>query len=214
MKNAYPVSADLSAFLSAAFSTRTGLTIGSFDLATAVVAGIDRFETETGRVMLATGTSARSFDPPTGGRQVLDLGEDLAAITSVVAQGVTQVALSDYRALPQNAPARGRPYNRLQLTQRYYAPLYPGLWNSVVVTGNWGFSATGIAEDAWLAMVAAGALWLLPEIVTQTTGGMTSWTEASVTEQYGPKPFDALREQWDGLFERARDRYRRVEVGF
>lgn len=213
MKSTYPSAADLSAFLDGAFHTQAQLDLSSFDLATAAQAGTLRFERETGRVMLATASSARTFDPPVGGQSMLNLGEELAEVVTVTAQGTTQVALTDYRLLPQNAGARGRPYNLLQLNQRFYPPIYPALWNSVVVTGYWGYSRTGIGEDAWMAMLAAGALWLLPEIVTQVAGGAISVSEADMTESYGAKPFDFLREQWDMLFDRALARWRRVTVG-
>lgn len=206
--NAYPVTADLAAYL-----TQTNLDVTGIDFGNAIATGIARFERETGRRFLAPGgVSTRTFDPPLGTTRQMDLRDDLCTITSVTGQGVALVRDADYRLLPQDAAPRGLPWNRIELATRYYSPLLPNVWGGIAVTGTWAYGTT-IPDDAWEAMIAAGALDRLPQLILLWVGGLISWTEADTTESYGPKPFDWLREQWTGMYESAAARYRRVTVG-
>jgi hypothetical protein len=206
--SAYPLAADLTAFL-----TEAGLTTTGIDVTNGIAAGIAAFERACGRRFLSTVDAARTFDPPIGGKGILDLRADLASITSVVAASVTQVAGTDYRALPQDAASEGKPYNRLEFAGRWYAPLSFGSYGSVVITGKWAYSATAIPDDAWTAMLAAGAIERLPQITTYLTGGLIEWTEEA-HERYGEKPLAFLREGWQAQVDAAVARYRRVTVGF
>src|SRR5205085_3894833 len=99
--------------------------------------------------------ATRVYDPP-GFRgslfrgNCLDLGPwgDLARLDSVIYQPTRQnpqtlVAGTDYRPMPANALARGRPYTYLEVQPHWWSPVPPTLWNSatwgsMVVTGLWG----------------------------------------------------------------------------
>lgn len=206
---AYPTGPDLTAFL-----TETGIDLGTIDVTNGIAAGIAAFERAVGRKMLDTGAAtARTFDPPLGPKGVLDLKADLASVSSVTVAGTTQVAGTDYRALPQDGPASGKPYNRLEFAARWYAPLSFGSCGSVVVTGVWAYSATTIPDDAWTAMLAGGALERLPQLITYRTGGMVEWEEQA-KERYGEKPLAHLTAGWQAQFDSAVARYRRVTAGF
>jgi hypothetical protein len=184
----------------------------SMELANAVSAGVGRFEREASRLMLAGAATTRTFDPPQNYGAILNLRDDLVNISSVSYQGATQVNLSDYQALPQDAPAKGQPYNRLRFSKNWWAPFTVSQWGSIAVNGQWGYGLT-IPDDAWKAMLTAAALERLPMIVSFITGGLLAWKEADVSETYGVKPYLFLNDYWTSIYTAAVARYRRVEVG-
>ncbi len=209
----YPTGAALTTFLSA-----SGLTTTSLDVDTAVLAGIADFERATGRKFYSATRTARTFDPPTDMRAMLDLKWDLASDDAVaavvVSYGVTKTANTDYRFQPRDAAGDGVPYNRLELRGRW---LFPHDWDdndAISITGTWAYSAIGIAPDAYRAMLAASALDLLPQIAYAFTKGLVTWSEAGVSESYGQDPFSGLRQVWMELVSKSTLRHRRVTVGF
>lgn len=202
-RNQYPSGADLLAFLqtagfSSAISTDVAFLGGDLELF--AVAGWRAFNHQAGRTMLAV-SGARSFDRPGGVRGVIDLGDDLATGTitapTLTDLGTALVANTDYVLEPLDAPGRGMPYNRLRFWRR--------VWNisttiapPITVTGSWGFGVT-IPEDAWLGMLALGALAMFPLIQQARTQGFASWREADMDEAYGPMPLAGLKAGWEML---------------
>lgn len=215
--NAYPTNADLEAFLLEAgldtLLAAVGSSISDLDLVSAIDTGIETFERETGRVMLALADSIRHFDAPVGPRGMIDLKRDLAAVTTVTFQGVTQVQGTDYRLLPIDRDLDNRPWDRVQFLVIWPRPSYWALNSSVAITGRWGYSATAIPGDAWNAMLAAAALSRLPMFTTLRFKGFVRWQEADMMEDYGAKPFQYLLDEWQALLDQALMRYRRVTVG-
>ena len=65
----------------------------------------------------------------------------------------------------------------------------------ITVVGSWGYGAT-IPDDAWLAMLAAAGVYLHPYIAQLESGGLEMWSEADVTERYGPNPLGSLLTNW------------------
>src|SRR5688572_10832271 len=107
-KNAYPTTAEVQALLA-----RAGYTAGATEASDAVLAAVDEFERRTGRKMIAEGSDrTRRYDPPADGW--LDLGHDLAALTTVVwaPQGGTPETLvqnTDFWLESYNDPADAEP---------------------------------------------------------------------------------------------------------
>lgn len=218
----YPTGEDLEAFLVAAgFSVTEDL--ADVDLELFAAAGWQAFNRESGRTMLAV-SGTRSFYRPEGPRGELDLGEDLASgvVPSLTDDGTALTVNEDYVFLPLDAPGRGLPYNRL----RFWRVWPTSRWTIeplIVVTGSWGYGTT-IPEDAWIGMLAMGALALAPQLAQLRTGGMQSWREADMAESYGDKPLGGLVAGWQmvaattaggiGPDGKARvGRYTRVTVG-
>lgn len=229
-RNQYPSGADLLAFLEAAgfsssLTTDAAFMGGDADLELFAVAGWRAFNQAAGRQMLAVAGS-RSFDRPSGMRGVIDLGDDLAS-GSVTAPALTDLGTAlvlntDYVLEPLDAAGRGAPYNRLRFWRR--------VWNysqtigpPITVTGSWGY-ATTIPEDAWVGMLAMGALALFPLIQQARTQGFASWKEADMDEAYGPMPLAGLQMGWqmralatcgglDDKGKRIAGTYTRVTVG-
>jgi hypothetical protein len=193
-KTQYPNGEDLETFLTAAGFSSTRL--ATLDLESGAAAGVATFEQATGRRMLAI-SETREFDLPEHPRAILDLRADLASLTTVAVSGTGQTLGTDVRLLPVNAADRGRPYRMLQFARRFYpVATYPQpSWGAVAVTGLWGYGTT-IPEDAWLAMLALGALQLHPLLAQAELGGLESWTEGDVTERYGSDPLGSLRVNW------------------
>ena len=202
----YPTGGDVEAFLAQA-----GLTSGGLDVNGAAQAGREAFESATDRRFLAV-AGMREFDPPVAASGVLELGTDLLSVTSVTYGGVTWTAGTEYRLLPANAAAEGRPYRCLALNRRWAAPLPFSLQGAIQITGSWGYGAR-IPEEVWEAMRATAALTLLPAISRGLTGGLVSWSDADVHEQYGEDPLSTLTSVWGTIRDSAVTRYRRVAVG-
>jgi hypothetical protein len=217
----YPTGHDLEAFLTSAGFSSTVL--DTFDLDLFAAAGWQAFNRNAGRTMLAV-SGARSFDRPYGARGVIDLGDDLASASApTLADAGTALTLNtDYVLEPLDAPGRGAPYNRLRFWRR--------LWNishtigpPITVTGAWGYAVT-IPEDAWVGMLALGALAMVPQMAQAAAGGLTMWREADMAESYGSEPLGGLRLGWQSMAQRTaggwdekgvfrNGRYTRVMVG-
>lgn len=213
----YPTGADMRAYLEQGqlgiLLTAMGGSLDTLDLDEMARVGIEIFERETDRTMLATIDSVRRYDPAMYPKGMLDLKRDLAAVTSVLFQGQTLVTVQDYRLLPTDADQDGRPWTRLQLFIRWSRPLWWSLNDAVSITGKWGYSALGIPADAWDAMLLAGALWRLGHLYLLRTRGFRQWREADMMEDYGEKPFGSLFEMWNSQLRRVLQRYARATVG-
>jgi hypothetical protein len=181
--DAYPSGDDLAAFLSE-FGVEVTNTAA---LDTLAAAGVATFEAAVGRVMLAGEERTDTFDPPTDG--LLDLSADLAAPpTSITYQPYTStpqsfVIAQDYSLLPQNALARGKPIERIRLSRAWCQPYGFGQVDSIAVTGLWGYGLT-IPDDAWLAMLSAGASAFFDKGSLGGGGAIKSWKEGNSSATY------------------------------
>lgn len=184
---AYPTGSDIAAYL-ADFGVTVPVTAS---LEVFAVAGRQAFENAAGRVMLAGDPEARLYDPPA--EPLLDLMADLAEITSVTYQpeGAPEAVFTypaDYRPMPQNAAAQGRPWQWLDFRRMWWIPRPDSLRGAISILGRWGYGLT-IPEDAWLAMLAAGAapLWDKAAAASLAAGGggpLKSWREGNASEEY------------------------------
>lgn len=211
MAVAYPIAADLKSFLeNAGLTVATALNTW---LGPAIVGAAADFEAETGRRMLAV-TQTRYFDPPSDPRGLLRLEDDLSTFTSLAVGGIAQVLDTDFRLLPLNAVARGKPFDAVQFLVKRWVPLPAAAWfGSIAIAGNWGMGSD-IPDAVWLAVLAGGAVRMLPQLERALTGGLIRWTEPSgVSEEYGRDSLAALRESWNELYQSEVRRYRRVTVG-
>jgi hypothetical protein len=214
----YPTAVHLADYL-------TGFDTDGINLEDAIAAAIDEFENRADRRFLAgTADEIRYYDPPTG-RQGLVFIDDLACPpTSVVyapAGGTSETLVlgDDYLLEPANAIGKRQPYTELRFRRRFVAPLSEPQRNSIVVTGRfgWGLQAEipmvtgnlGFPEDAFRGMLAMAALTLWPQLIESRTGGLLSFSEADVTEQYGVEAQGRSRDAWQAEATRALDRYRR-----
>jgi hypothetical protein len=216
MQAAYPVALDLTNFFSEAGFNTGGFSLAGINVTQAVAGGIARFESDTGRRFLSTNAGeARTFDPPGNYRGMLDLKADLILPTAVSLSGSALVSGTDYRFLPQQAVQNVEPYDRIQLVRVCWPSVPPltNYWGALSITGTWAYGSQ-IPDDAWQAMLAAAALNRLPQIVNAALGGMIELKESDISETYGPKPFQVLREAWTEEYQAAVSRYRRVTVGW
>lgn len=206
-RSAYPTADDLLGFLEGA-----GLTVSDTlqdYLETAAEAGRQAIEHATGRVFLAV-TETRSFDPPVSRNGVLDLQADLLSLSGVSYNGSAFTAGTDYRLLPGNRAA-GQPYSALSFLRRWASPLPFSLQGSLSLTGVWGYSEQ-IPDDVWLAMCAAGAAQLVPQISLGLRKGLIRWSEKDRSEQYGTANSE-LGDRWQAMQNGVIARYKRVAVG-
>lgn len=199
------------------------------DLPGAVRAGIQGFERDCDRHFLAgrtienveTGEETRRFDPATNPARYTSLLEfgpygDLTALSSVVwapesSPAETLALNTDFWPVPVNAPATGFPYTGLEFRRRFWAPLLPANRHSIEVTGLWGFG-TILPADAWRAMLTGAAVQAWTGIFNARSGGVLSWKEADVSEDYGIQPLSDIRKGWAMDYDRAVTAYRRVQL--
>lgn len=133
-------------------------------------------------------------------------------------------ATNFYSYKPNIAPNIGKPYTRIKFgrLQDSWLPVANGptedgitfLGNAqrvIAITGYWGYGFL-VPDDAWLAMIQYGASLLMQQIGMGVHQGLTSWTEAGVTQAYNPKVYDGVQASWEANFNRTVQRYRRVSL--
>jgi hypothetical protein len=227
-RSSYPVAADLTSYLDVG-----GLTLDATQVGIAVLAGIEAFQRETGRHMLAGKTVAnvvvaaqtRTFRLPTDPFGYVDFRADLAAAPSAVAYqpyGGTEEAWTvseHYVLLPENALLDGRPYTGMQSRGRGWGQAAWDYGASIEVTGSWGYG-TAIPEDAWQAMLNLGVLHLLDMHVISAQGlsNITSagWSHEGHAESgggsSGTQTAAVSAASWRASVAATVARYRRVVV--
>jgi hypothetical protein len=190
-KSQYPVAADLVDLLASG-----SLTVTTPRATNAILAGIDQFEGEVQRHMLAgvntdnsvrgtAGVETKTFDPPASGLLQLGSAGGLAEIASVVyappsSSPTTWTLGTDY--VPQ--PETGPPYTSLRVVRRWWDPEPFGLQRSVQVSGKWGYGLS-IPDAAWWAMLVAGAMKLIPMVGAGRFKGVKSFSEAGTSVTFG-----------------------------
>ncbi len=184
--------------------------LAAMDLGSKVAAAQAEWERRTGwRPFLASGTpTERIFDPPNG-NGVLSLHGGALSIDSLFAgvtldsAGTEQVEGRDFFPEP---PPYGWPYTALRFPWGccFRSP------NSVVITADWGFTAT-LPADVREACLQYGAWLCAPQLSLLLSGGVESLRVLSSEVKYGSG--GALSTQakgWIGTFEQAVCRYMRV----
>jgi hypothetical protein len=227
-KSSYPVAADLTAFLGLG-----SLSLDATQVGNAVLAGIESFQRDVGRHMLAGKTVAngvvaayqRTFPLPTDPYGYVDFGADLAAAPTLVAYqpyGGTEetwTVSEHYILLPQNALVDGRPYTGMQSRAMGWRTGSGWDYGAVIeVTGPWGYG-TGIPEDAWQAMLIGGVLELFDMHVISAQGLSSSstggWSHEGHSESGSSSSTASVADRingWRQQRERAVGRYRKVRV--
>jgi hypothetical protein len=207
--SAYPTATDLQELL-----TSAGVTIGTLETDDYAAAARQEFERRTGRTMLAPGSTAvRYYDPPAGGGQYLDFGQDLAVLTSVVFQPAsgsaeTLTENTDFWLRPLNAAADGQPYLGLELRRWWREPRAAELHRSIRVTGRWGFGTT-LSEEVFSAIKFRAAELAMAAYGLNLSSGRVQSSEAGVVRVWGEEPLLGARRGWREAFETAVIRYQR-----
>ena len=218
MKTAYPTATDVEAFIEASGITCTAAQTAFLDEAAA--RGQQVIEQRCGRVFLGSGNnSTRYFDPPTNRNGRLEI-DDLASLNTVQYQpyGSTAETLTlntDFWTLPDNAAARSLPFTALQFRDRRWSgPITSSLRRSIIVSGQWNYGtlAAGFPEAVWLAMIAAGLTDMWEIFAQSISGGMLSWREADVQEDWGVEPLKRLRDAWETRANTTIRLYRRLRI--
>lgn len=211
----YPTGGDLQLYLeSLALTVPAALKLR---LQSLQYAAVQEFEKQCDRIFLApTATAVRYFDPPTnvphGSSNYLRV-PDLYSITSIVytptgGTATTLVVNDDYMGYPHNAVALGRAFTAVEIFGwRWMSPLAPSYRRSIAITGRWGYGTT-LPPDVREAMLALGALKAWNAATFGVTGGLGSWSEGDVKEDYG-KGWDSASDAWKAQVAQAVANYRR-----
>ncbi len=206
-----PTAADLTVLLTAG-----GVTLPDATVENAVAAGIESFERDIGRVMLAGEASTRRFTPPSNTNE-LDLIGDLVPDDGITVEftprdstPTTWTEGVDYWLLDEDAADRNRPYTRLLVRQGFFYPFPPSYRRSIYITGPWGYGPT-IPDDAWLAELYGSLLWLIDVGMVSKVGFLfaSGWKEAVDTETYSIQGINDRTDAWRGLYMSAVASYRR-----
>lgn len=220
-----PTATDLQALLTAAGLWNTayaGLTAGY------IAGAITQFETDTGRIPFITSgsDSVLYFNPPgdtsqqsantvRGGEKILELSVPFVSI-SAIATGVTTdtpagQSVDIARTVeygPDNYSIKGLPIEWIRFAFQVW-----GWPRSIMITGHAG-SYADWPDDAFQAVVAKAAADLLTTVLGQITGGVTSWTEADIKEDFGGgKVLSTMVDLYSGMYDKCVDRYRFIRMG-
>ena len=220
-----PASSDVQALLTAAGlwnSAYSGLTSGY------IAGAILQFQTDTGRIPFITSgsDSVLYFNPPgdtsqqyantvRGGEKILELSVPFVSI-SAIATGVTAdspagAPVDIARTVefgPDNYSIKGLPIEWIRFSFQVW-----GGAGSIMITGHAG-SYTDWPADAFQAVTAKAAADLLTTVLGQITGGITSWTEGDVKEDFGNgKTIELMRNLYQSMYDKCVDRYRFFRVG-
>lgn len=208
MASAWPTSAQTLQFLKDAgvLSASASLPASFSALHTAAA---EHLQKEIGYFPWLAATQTRWFDPPNG--RFLDLGGGLVSLTSLtigIQGGSSGTALThetDFFLLPYNAPTDGRPYEWVEfaLDQR-------GGSKSIKIIGSWGYSATLIPEDVWLAALFTAGL-MATGTIAGPGGELTSIKQDDVA--YGYSESAGQIAQWKAQRVETIRKYRRRRLG-
>lgn len=135
-------------------------TVDDLIVSDAIAAAEQFLDTSTGRQLVVAGdtASARAYRPGSVNATHLWI-HDCAEITSVVEDGLTLTANTQYVAEPLNgltAAGEARPYSALARVDRYW--YWDGPTPTVTVTARWGWTA--IPDMAKTACIVAAKMYL------------------------------------------------------
>jgi len=163
--------------------------------------------------------STRVFDSPLS--SILDLEGGLVDAPSVMIGTSAYTLGQQFTTGPKNAAARGLPtmfldFGPLMAPQGYGYSNSLGFLPSgrltVSITGTWGYCRV-IPPDVRQAVLQQAAAQLAPSLAISRFGGLMSWTEEGVTENYGRAQYSDIAETGAKAFHDAAMRYRRVSFG-
>ena len=220
----YPAAADLLSFLRASGMLR-GLPadgIPTYEiLGYALASAIGEWERVTKWQPFAADAapSARVFDSPLSA--ILDLEGGVVDAPTVMIGTSAYTLGQQYTMGPKNALARGLPVMFLDFSP-LSSPQGYGYSNSlgylpsgrltVSVTGTWGYCKV-IPPDVRQAILQEAACQLAPSLAIARFGGLVSWTEEGVSENYGRAQYSDMADSGAKAFQNAAMRYRRITFG-
>ena len=199
-----------------------------------VDAVVAEFENATGwRPFMSTGVDeARILSAPDyrTGRSVLKLTQGAVSVTEVEVDlndsgvGTVLVAETEYNLEPTGADDDNKPFTRIVFGR--FGPDFSGtslivnanyartsaFAGKVRVTAKWGYCLVPPA-DAYLAVLHKAASMLLAGSRARLTGGINSWTEADIKEDWGGSnnPVDSTMSAWDREFATVVAKYQRFD---
>ena len=220
----YPAAGDLLTFLRASGMLKGLPTAGipTYDiLGYALASAIGEWErvTKWQPFAAAAAPSTRVFDSPLSA--ILDLEGGLIDAPSVMIGTTAYTLNQQFTAGPKNALARGLPicyldFGPLTSPQGYgYSNslgFLPSGRMTVSVTGTWGYCGV-VPPDVRQAILQEAAAQLAPSLAIARYGGLISWTEEGVTENYGRAQFSDMADSGAKAFASAAMRYRRITFG-
>jgi hypothetical protein len=111
----------------------------------------------------------------------------------------------DYWLMPKRSKEKGRPYEWVEFAGG-------SGWKHVEVEGRWGYSDV-VAEDAWVSILKRAACDVVLMFERGQQGGLKSWSEGDVREEYVVGTSAHLVESWSRSFDECAFRYRRYFLG-
>lgn len=227
----YPTAANALALLPTSISSQ----IPTVESDAAVDAAIASFENQTGwRPFLAGATATSRILPSPDyrtGRSVLILPQGAVSVTEVQVDlndagvGTVLTPVREYNLEPTGADTNGRPFTRIAFGR--FGPDYGGSFiisdalftrqsayaGKCKVTARWGF-CTELPADVFLAIMRKAAGDLLLGAKTRLSGGLVSWEEADVKENFGGgsnNPMTETIDGWEKSFNQVVAKYQRLD---
>lgn len=217
----WPNAGDLRKFLGTTGADADTLAALDCALGDAAAAAQARIERATDvRFVADANASVRYYAAPQN-TNVLQIHECIS-VTSVVYQPVGSTAQTltlndDYFLQPDNYAALGEPIMAIVFPgRRWSSPLTGPLLRAIQVTARWGRGTT-LPGDVWMAALQSGALWLWSNYQMAFTGGLESYKEADVSEEYGnsaSSPWAQAVTRWSAQVAAVEARYRSPRMYF
>jgi hypothetical protein len=181
------------------------------DLDSAIGGAIINFQDQSGFTPFLADSvdSTHYFDGD--GSYIVDLDGGFVAITSVSVNSVVGTLNTDYRTMPLNAVAKGRPITYLSFARGFFGRLRPypawqGQTAPVSVTGKRG-AFVAIPDNAWNAMLSLACISLAADIERLiANGAIKSWKSGTTEEEYNQNPFKSMIAGWQGVVDLALSR--------
>ncbi len=120
---------------------------------------------------------------------------------------VSFLKATDFILMPLDAPKRGRPYEWIEFSKQSIAGA-----DFIEIEGRWGYG-DGFPDDVWHCILKLAAISVLMMHSHSFRGGLRSWSEEGVKEEYDDDPFGSLVNQWKYEVDQTMGHYLRFKIG-
>lgn len=227
---AYPTSANVLELLPSTIAAG----VPSFESDAAIDSAISEFENQTGwRPFLSNDVAEERILPAPDyrtGRSILKLPQGAIEVTEVEVDlnesgvGTVLTVEREYHLEPTGADDDNRPFTRIVFGR--FGPDFQGTYiisdaiyarqsafaGKCKVTAKWGFCLE-IPAEVYLAIARKAAGDILAGARTRLSGGMVSWEEGDVKENYGSgsSSIDTTINEWNTKFQNIVAKYARLD---
>ena len=142
---------------------------------------------------------------------LLEFDGGLAVFRSICSRGRLSseylLSESDFLLMPLDAPKRGRPYEWIEFSKQSISGA-----DFIEIDGRWGYSES-FPDDVWHCILKLAAISVVIMDGHAFSGGVKSWSEEGVKEEYSDAPFGSLIKLWKDEVDQTMGHYLRFKIG-